>query len=96
MDVKEVPSRLNSMNKYTLDEEDALKYFINHLNSLIENYNSENKVKLNSDLNAISKYKNDVIDNRIKYRRVIEEVKDRYIETVKNVKSSFDNDLGEI
>lgn len=96
MDVKEVPSRLNSMNKYTLDEEDALKYFINHLNSLIENYNSENKVKLNSDLNAISKYKNDVIDNRIKYRRVIEEVKDRYIETVKNVKSSFDNDLGEM
>lgn len=96
MDVKEVPSRLNSMNKYTLDEEDALKYFINHLNSLIENYNSENKVKLNSDLNAISKYKNDVIDNRIKYRMVIEEVKDRYIETVKNVKSSFDNDLGEM
>lgn len=96
MDVKEVPSRLNSMNKYTLDEEDALKYFINHLNSLIENYNSENKVKLNSDLNAISKYKNDVIDNRIKYRRVIEEVKDRYIETIKNVKSSFDNDLGEM
>ena len=96
MDVKEVPSRLNSMNKYTLDEEDALKYFINHLDSLIENYNSENKVKLNSDLNAISKYKNDVIDNRIKYRRVIEEVKDRYIETVKNVKSSFDNDLGEM
>lgn len=96
MDVKEVPSRLNSMNKYTLDEEDALKYFINHLNSLIENYNSENKVKLNGDLNAISKYKNDVIDNRIKYRRVIEEVKDRYIETVKNVKSSFDNDLGEM
>ncbi len=96
MDVKEVPSKLNSMNKYTLDEEDVLKYFINHLNSLIENYNSEDKVKLNGDLNAISKYKNDVIDNRIKYRRVIEEVKDRYIETVKNVKSSFDNDLGEI
>ena len=96
MDVKEVPSRLNSMNKYTLDEEDALKYFINHLNSLIENYNSENKVKLNSDLNAISKYKNDIVDNRVKYRKVITDSVDRYNNTVKGVKVSFDNDLGSV
>ncbi len=96
MDVKEVPSRLNSMNKYTLDEEDNLKYFIRSIDNLIESYNSENKDKLNNDLASISKYKNDIVDNRIKYRKVITDSVDRYNNTVKGVKVSFDNDLGSV
>ena len=96
MDVKEVPSRLNSMNKYTLDEEDNLKYFIRSIDNLIESYNSENKDKLNNDLASISKYKNDIVDNRVKYRKVITDFVDRYNNTVKGVKASFDNDLGSV
>lgn len=96
MDVKEVPSRLNSMNKYTLDEEDNLKYFIRSIDNLIESYNSENKDKLNNDLASISKYKNDIVDNRVKYRKVITDSVDRYNNTVKGVKVSFDNDLGSV
>lgn len=96
MDVKEVPSRLNSMNKYTLDEEDNLKYFIRSIDNLIESYNSENKDKLNNDLASISKYKNDIVDNRVKYRKVITDFVDRYNNTVKGVKESFDNDLGSV
>lgn len=96
MDVKEVPSRLNSMNKYTLDEEDNLKYFIRSMDNLIESYNSENKDKLNNDLASISKYKNDIVDNRVKYRKVITDSVDRYNNTVKGVKVSFDNDLGSV
>lgn len=96
MDVKEVPSRLNSMNKYTLDEEDNLKYFIRSIDNLIESYNSENKDKLNNDLASISKYKNDIVDNRVKYRKVITDSVDRYNNTVKGVKASFDNDLGSV
>ena len=96
MDVKEVPSRLNSMNKYTLDEEDNLKYFIRSIDNLIESYNSENKDKLNNDLASISKYKNDIVDSRIKYRKVITDSVDRYNNTVKGVKTSFDNDLGSV
>ena len=96
MDVKEVPSRLNSMNKYTLDEEDNLKYFIRSIDNLIESYNSENKDKLNNDLASISKYKNDIVDNRVKYRKVITDSVDRYYNTVKGVKESFDNDLGSV
>ena len=96
MDVKEVPSRLNSMNKYTLDEEDNLKYFIRSIDNLIESYNSENKDKLNNDLASISKYKNDIVDNRVKYRKVITDSVDRYNNTVKGVKESFDNDLGSV
>lgn len=96
MDVKEVPSRLNSMNKYTLDEEDNLKYFIRSIDNLIESYNSENKDKLNNDLASISKYKNDIVDNRVKYRKVITDFVDRYNNTVKGVKVSFDNDLGSV
>lgn len=96
MDVKEVPSRLNSMNKYTLDEEDNLKYFIRSIYNLIESYNSENKDKLNNDLASISKYKNDIVDNRVKYRKVITDFVDRYNNTVKGVKESFDNDLGSV
>lgn len=96
MDVKEVPFRLNSMNKYTLDEEDNLKYFIRSIDNLIESYNSENKDKLNNDLASISKYKNDIVDNRVKYRKVITDFVDRYNNTVKGVKASFDNDLGSV
>lgn len=96
MDVKEVPSRLNSMNKYTLDEEDNLKYFIRSIDNLIESYNSENKDKLNNDLASISKYKNDIVDNRVKYRKVITDFVDRYNNTVKGVKASFDSDLGSV
>ena len=96
LDVKEVPSRLNSMNKYTLDEEDNLKYFIRSIDNLIESYNSENKDKLNNDLASISKYKNDIVDNRVKYRKVITDFVDRYNNTVKGVKESFDNDLGSV
>ena len=96
MDVKEVPSRLNSMNKYTFDEEDNLKYFIRSIDNLIESYNSENKDKLNNDLASISKYKNDIVDNRVKYRKVITDSVDRYNNTVKGVKVSFDNDLGSV
>ena len=96
LDVKEVPSRLNSMNKYTLDEEDNLKYFIRSIDNLIESYNSENKDKLNNDLARISKYKNDIVDNRVKYRKVITDFVDRYNNTVKGVKASFDSDLGSV
>ena len=96
MDVKEVPSKLNSVNKYTLDEEDNLKYFIRSMDNLIESYNSENKDKLNNDLASISKYKNDIVDNRVKYRKVITDSVDRYNNTVKGVKISFDNDLGSV
>lgn len=96
MNTKEVPSRLNSMNKYTLDEEDNLKYFIRSIDNLIESYNSENKDKLNNDLASISKYKNDIVDNRVKYRKVITDFVDRYNNTVKGVKESFDNDLGSV
>lgn len=96
LDVKEVPSRLNSMNKYTLDEEDNLKYFIRSIDNLIESYNSENKDKLNNDLASISKYKNDIVDNRVKYRKVITDFVDRYNNTVKGVKASFDSDLGSV
>lgn len=96
MDVKEVPSRLNSINKYTLDEEDNLKYFIRSIDNLIESYNSENKDKLNNDLASISKYKNDIVDNRVKYRKVITDFVDRYNNTVKGLKESFDNDLGSV
>ena len=96
MDVKEVTSKLNGINKYTLDEEDNLKYFIRSMDSLIESYNSENKDKLNNDLASISKYKNDIVDNRIKYRKVISDVADEYSSTVKNVKTSFSNNVGEV
>lgn len=96
MDVKEVNSKLNGINKYTLDEEDNLKYFIRSMDSLIESYNSENKDKLNNDLASISKYKNDIVDNRIKYRKVISDVADEYSSTVKNVKTSFSNNVGEV
>lgn len=96
MDVKEVNSKLNGINKYTLDEEDNLKYFIRSMDSLIESYNSENKDKLNNDLASISKYKNDIVDNRIKYRKVISNVADEYSSTVKNVKTSFSNNVGEV
>lgn len=93
MDVKEVSSKLNGMNKYTLDEEDSLKFFIRSMDNLIESYNSENKDKLNNDLTSVSKYKNDIVDNRIKYRKAITDSVDRYNNTVKGVKTSFDNDL---
>ena len=96
MDVKEVNSKLNGINKYTLDEEDNLKYFIRSMDSLIESYNSENKDKLNNDLASISKYKNDIVDNRIKYRKVISDVADEYSSTVKNVKTSFSNNVVEV
>lgn len=96
MDVKEVNSKLNGINKYTLDEEDNLKYFIRSMDSLIESYNSENKDKLNNDLASISKYKNDIVDNRIKYRKVISDVADEYSSTAKNVKTSFSNNVGEV
>ena len=96
MDVKEVNSKLNGINKYTLDEEDNLKYFIRSIDSLIESYNSENKDKLNNDLASISKYKNDIVDNRIKYRKVISDVADEYSSTAKNVKTSFSNNVGEV
>lgn len=96
MDVKEVNSKLNGINKYTLDEEDNLKYFIRSMDSLIESYNSENKDKLNNDLASISKYKNDIVDNRTKYRKVISDVANRYSNTVKNVKTSFENNVGEV
>ena len=96
MDIKEVTSKLNGINKYTLDEEDNLKYFIRSMDSLIESYNSENSDKLSNDLASISKYKNDIVDNRIKYRKVIMDVANRYSNTVKNVKTSFDSNLGEV
>lgn len=96
MDVKEVTSKLNGINKYTLDEEDNLKYFIRSMDSLIESYNSENKDKLNNDLASISKYKNDIVDNRTKYRKVISDVADEYSSTAKNVKTSFENNVGEV
>lgn len=96
MDVKEVTSKLNGINKYTLDEEDNLKYFIRSMDSLIESYNSENKDKLNNDLASISKYKNDIVDNRTKYRQVISDVADEYSSTAKNVKTSFENNVGEV
>lgn len=96
MDVKEVTSKLNGINKYTLDEEDNLKYFIGSMDSLIESYNSENKDKLNNDLASISKYKNDIVDNRTKYRKVISDVADEYSSTAKNVKTSFENNVGEV
>lgn len=96
MDVKEVTSKLNGINKYTLDEEDNLKYFIRSMDSLIESYNSENKDKLNNDLASISKYKNDIVDNRTKYRQVISDVADEYSSTAKNVKTSFENSVGEV
>ena len=57
---------------------------------------SENKDKLNNDLASISKYKNDIVDNRIKYRKVISDVADEYSSTVKNVKTSFSNNVGEV
>ena len=95
MDVKEVNSKLNGINKYTLDEEDNLKYFIRSMDSLIENYSSENKDKLSNDLVSINKYKNDIVDNRIKYRKVISDVADEYSSTAKNVKTSFSNNVGE-
>ncbi len=96
MDVKEVNSKLNGINKYTLDEEDNLKYFIRSMDSLIENYSSENKDKLSNDLVSINKYKNDIVDNRIKYRKVISDVADEYSSTAKNVKTSFSNNVGEV
>lgn len=96
MDVKEVNSKLNGINKYILDEEDNLKYFIRSMDSLIENYSSENKDKLSNDLVSINKYKNDIVDNRVKYRKVITDFVDRYNNTVKGVKVSFDNDLGSV
>ena len=96
MDVKEVTSKLNGINKYTLDEEDNLKYFIRSMDSLIESYNSENSDKLSNDLASISKYKNDIVDNRAKYRKVITDVANRYSNTVKNVKTSFENNVGEV
>lgn len=96
MDVKEVTSKLNGINKYTLDEEDNLKYFIRSIDNLIESYNSENKDKLNNDLASISKYKNDIVDNRTKYRQVISDVADEYSSTAKNVKTSFENNVGEV
>lgn len=96
MDVKEVTSKLNGINKYTLDEEDNLKYFIRSIDNLIESYNSENKDKLNNDLASISKYKNDIVDNRTKYRKVISDVADEYSSTAKNVKTSFSNNVGEV
>ena len=73
-----------------------LKYFIRSIDSLIESYNSENKDKLNNDLASISKYKNDIVDNRIKYRKVISDVADEYSSTAKNVKTSFSNNVGEV
>ena len=96
MDVKEVNSKLNGINKYILDEEDNLKYFIRSMDSLIENYSSENKDKLSNDLVSINKYKNDIVDNRIKYRKVISDVADEYSSTAKNVKTSFSNNVGEV
>lgn len=96
MDVKEVNSKLNGINKYTLDEEDNLKYFIRSMDSLIGNYSSENKDKLSNDLVSINKYKNDIVDNRIKYRKVISDVADEYSSTAKNVKTSFSNNVGEV